>query len=247
LSGLRRLFVDTLPVEGGSVALPLASRRHAQVLRVRVGQAVCLFDARGAQAQAVVAAVERDAVMCDAQPAGVLAQRAARLTLVLGVPKAQKLDEIVRMATELGVHAVRLAHTEYSVPKLTAESHKLERVRRIAREACAQSGQPWPTLITDPEPLPAAAGAAPDDAVRLVFWEQSTAPLDTVASAQLLRSCGDVWAVMGPEGGLASEEVAGLSARGYREVGLGDSILRVDTAALVISTLLLDRMRAFGG
>jgi 16S rRNA (uracil1498-N3)-methyltransferase len=243
VSGARRLFVPQLPAAGGRVALPMESVRHAQVLRVRLGQDVCLFDSSGGQAEAKVVSIDRDTVLCDALPATALAEREARLTLVLGVPKAQKLDDIARMATELGVHAVRLAQTEHCVPKLAADSHKLERVRRIAREACAQSGQPRPTQVLAPEPLTAAAGAAPEGALRLVFWEQSVAVLDQVAPAERFGGRSDVWAVVGPEGGLSAEEVAALSALGYQQVGLGDAILRVDTAVLVISALLLDRMR----
>jgi 16S rRNA (uracil1498-N3)-methyltransferase len=243
VSDARRLFVPELPPEGGNLSLPAESVRHAQVLRVRVGQQVCLFDAAGHQADAQITRIERERIACQAEPARALPERRARLTLVLGVPKAQKLDGIVRMATELGVHALHLAQTEHSVPKLGADSPKLERVRRVAREACAQSGQPRVPEVLAPRDLAQVAAAAPAGALRVVFWEQSTASLDQVLDAGALATCQDVWAVVGPEGGLAVEEVAALRQLGYLEVGLGDAILRVDTAVLVVSTLLLDRMR----
>jgi 16S rRNA (uracil1498-N3)-methyltransferase len=220
--------------------------RHAQVLRVRVGQHVCLFDAAGQQADAHITRIERGRIMCEAGPARALPERASRLSLVLGVPKAPKLDGVVRMTTELGVHALRLAHTEHSVPRLSADSPKLERLRRVAREACAQSGQPRVPEVVAPEALVTVAAAAPKGALRVVFWEQSTASLDHVFPAPTFAACRDVWAVVGPEGGLGQDEVAALTELGYRDVGLGDAILRVDTAVLVASTLLLDRMGLLG-
>jgi 16S rRNA (uracil1498-N3)-methyltransferase len=244
MTELRRLYAAELPRDGGDVRLSADSARHAQVLRLSAGDRVCLFDAAGMEAEAEITHVERGAMTCRAQPARVLPLAAHRLTLVLGVPKAQRLDVIVRMITELGVHALRLAQTERSVPKLSHESPKLERVRRIAHEACAQSGQPRVPEIVAPELLSTIAAQAPAGAARIVFWENATQPLAQALAGFGAEALRDVWAVVGPEGGLASAEVELLSGLGYQAAGLGEGILRVETAAVVASALLLDRMRA---
>jgi 16S rRNA (uracil1498-N3)-methyltransferase len=211
-----------------------------QVLRLAVGAEVCLFDAAGREADALLTRVERGRCECAVQPPRAAQAPRARLHLVIGIPKAAKLEMIVRMVTELGVHAVYLAHTERSVPKLSADSPKLERLRRITIEACAQSGQPWAPQLTGPITLDRAAAAAPGEAEKWLFWENSKRPL----GLQSVASSGarDVWAVVGPEGGISEREVDVLRQLGFVDIGLGAGILRVETACVAVATLLLDRM-----
>jgi 16S rRNA (uracil1498-N3)-methyltransferase len=233
---LRRLYAASLPTTAGVLELDEEARRHAQVLRLRAGDEISLFDARGGEATARVRSNDKRALLCDVEPGHRLAPREARLCLVVCIPKAAKLELIVRMATELGVHAIRLAESERSVPRLSADSPKLERLRRIALEACAQSEQAWAPELSGPLPL-AAAAAAPLDAEKFVFWENATAAL-SVGPTQ----SREVWAVVGGEGGLCEHEVAVLSGLGYAQVGLGSGILRVETACVVATALLLDRL-----
>jgi 16S rRNA (uracil1498-N3)-methyltransferase len=236
MARLRRLYAASLPTAAGSLELDDEAHRHAQVLRLRAGDEITLFDARGGEASARVLSHDKRALVCEVEPGRTLAPRHARLCLIVCVPKAAKLELIVRMATELGVHAIRLAESERSVPRLSADSPKLERLRRISLEACAQSEQAWAPELSGPMPLSAAA-AAPPDAEKFVFWENASAALSVGPALG-----HDVWAVVGPEGGLCEHEVAVLAGLGYAQVGLGSGILRVETACVVATTLLLDRL-----
>lgn len=240
----RRLFVPELPAAGGGVTLPRESIEHVHVLRLAVGAELELFDAHGRQAAATLATLARDRVECLAEPATLANVRGERLTLVVCLPKAAQLESIVRMSTELGVSQVHLASSERTVPKLAPDGSKLERLRRIAREACAQSGAARPPALLGPAPLATCVAAAPDAAVKLAFWERATAPLPAAGSGAF--SCPEVWAVIGPEGGLSDAEAAQLEAAGFTLTSLGTHILRAETACVVIAALLLDRMRAFG-
>jgi 16S rRNA (uracil1498-N3)-methyltransferase len=242
MAELRRLFAPELPKEGGTLRLPVESVRHAQVLRLRAGDRVLLFDAAGSEADAEILEADRGVMTCRAEVSRSVPERTRRLTLLLGVPKAPKLETIVRMMTELGVHALCFALTERSVPKLAHDSPKLDRLKRIAREACAQSGQARALEIHAPEDLASVAARVPADAVRVVFWENATQSLEAAFASFGAAAPHDVWAVVGPEGGLAAAEVEQLEKLGYQRVGLGEGILRVDTAAVVTSALLLDRM-----
>jgi 16S rRNA (uracil1498-N3)-methyltransferase len=239
---VRRLFASHLPEAGGSITLDAEARRHAQVLRLVAGDQLCLFDGAGRQAAASVARVTRQELVCAVQPPISSARRPSRLCLIVCVPKAPKLENIVRMASELGVHAIQLAHSERAVPKLSSESPKLERLRRIALEACAQSEQLWVPELRGPVPLSAAAAAAPVSADKLVFWESATQALSLRRSPP--EEPREVWAVVGPEGGIAQDEIHVLMQLGYAPITLGRAILRVDTACIVVSALVLDRMAA---
>ena len=237
-----RLYAASLPAQPSVLELDDDAVHHAQVLRLAVGDELCLFDGEGREADARITRVQRNGWSVAVQAPRVTAERSARLSLIVCIPKAAKLEMIVRMVTELGVHAVYLAHSRRSVPKLSADSPKLERLRRIVLEACAQSGQVWAPRLFGPMTLEMAAERAPASADKVAFWEQSCEPL----SLQPAASVGprEVWAVVGPEGGICETEVNVLRRLGYAGVGLGAAILRVETACVAITTLLLDRMGA---
>jgi len=233
---VRRLFAERLPRDGGTVTLSREATAHARVLRLGEGDAVTLFDGKGLQAPAVIVGVSRERFVCDVQaPMDVLAPEAS-LTLVIALPKPNRLDTVVRMVTELGAQRILLAPGARSATDTGPSDTRLNRPRRISHEACAQSGQLVAPRIEVGEDLCELARAAPDDARRIVFWERADLPLDDDLGGR------EVWAVVGPEGGLEQAEVERLGTLGYVSASLGPSILRVDTAAVAVATLLLDRM-----
>jgi 16S rRNA (uracil1498-N3)-methyltransferase len=239
VSGLRRLYAVALPPEGGAIDLPRESVEHLHVLRLHAGDDVELFDARGGAARARLSAVTRGRVQCSAEAPRVEPVPRVRLQLMVGVPKAAKLETIVRMLTELGVAGVHLMECERSVAKVSAGSLKLERLERIAREACAQSGQAYAPVIHAPRAFETCVRAAPADALKVAFWERATVPLSAACDAAAASS--ESWAVIGPEGGLSDAEAELLRECGFALVRLGRSILRVETACVVASSLLLAR------
>jgi 16S rRNA (uracil1498-N3)-methyltransferase len=273
---IRYLSIDTIPQTTGVLTLPAGTERHLRVLRLGVGSRVRLVDGRGNRADAGILAVGKEGVICEISSLFRAPLPERRVVLVQALPKASKIETIVRMTTELGVHAIHLAVSERSVPKIKEDrfSLKVDRLERIALEACVQSEQPYSPEIHEPVSLLDAARRAPDDARRLVFWERSTQDLDTaffgfsdfplrsvtvqasnksaaiVAKQQypregLLRSHEEIWAVVGPEGGLSQQEIELLAAIGYKDVGLGRALFRVESAAPVIVALILDRLGRF--
>lgn len=235
----RRLFASPLPDEPGQLTLDDEARRHAQVLRLSVGDALTLFDAAGHEADATVTESTRRTLSCAVSASRQLPAAEARVHLALCVPKAAKLELIVRMATELGVHAITLVQSERAVPKWGGDDPKHARLIRIAIEACAQSEQAYAPIVTGPLPLTAALEARPVGAFSCAFVERSSAPLPPTLPA----STRDVWTIVGPEGGFAPHELTLIDAHGARFVSLGSAILRVETACVVACGLLLDRIR----
>jgi 16S rRNA (uracil1498-N3)-methyltransferase len=235
----RRLFAPELPSGGGEVVLPPESAHHAHVLRLAVGDRVTLFDGRAGEATATITAFTRDALSCDATARVAIARPSPALHVVLGLPKGGKLEDITRMLTELGANELHVALTERSVPRPKDAAARMARLQRVTLQACAQSGQACALELHAPAPLLEVAGRAPLDALRLVFWEGGGAQLDAAIAA---GAAHEVWAVVGPEGGLSVAEVEALRVRGFASVGLGRALLRVETAAPVIAALLLDRL-----
>lgn len=221
---MRRLPFHPIPPVGAEADFDRDGAKHARVLRLRDGDEVELFDGLGRRVAARL--VERGktlgfVVLRDLPPRAPLPPR----ELVLGLPKGPDLDAAIRMATELGATAIRLAITERSVPRLEGETDekKLARLRRIALEASRQCERDLAPEIHPPKPLLDAAADVDPSFDRFVAAERADAPGPTV------RAHGAA-VVVGPEGGFTEGELASLLALGFVPISLGPTILRVSTA-----------------
>jgi 16S rRNA (uracil1498-N3)-methyltransferase len=162
------------------------------------------------------------------------------ITLVQGLPKGDKLEAVIRAATELGVARIVPAATARAVVRLDAARAEARRSRweRVAREAAKQCGRSRLPAIDPPRPIAdCLADPAGDDTLRLCFWEQETAPLGDVLDALTAPPAAAV-AVVGPEGGLAPEEVALARREGWCVVGFGPRLLRTETAGPAVIAAL---------
>lgn len=223
---------------GEALELGPEAAQHARVLRLGVGDAVCLFDGRGASARATIVQLGKGSLRCALSEAPSHAVRGARVVLVQCVPKGGKLDDIVRMTTELGVAEIALAYSEHCVAR-AAESRreqKLERLERIAVEAARQSEQAYLPEIREPRPLAEVIARAPEHAHRVACVERSDTPFPLTLSAD------ELWLVIGPEGGLSEGDRALLRGARFISIALGPTILRTETAAVVGVALALERL-----
>lgn len=177
------------------------------------------------------------------------AVRLPRVTLAQGLAKGEKMDDIVRQTTELGVYRIVPFAAERSVVKLEGSKAlaREQRWRRVAAEASKQSQRadmPHVSgIVRSAELAEALAGS-----VVLVCWEEAPdAPGIAAALAEAaLRDTDDVAVVVGPEGGLTEREVASLLASGARVCSLGSTILRTETAGVVATALALYARGALG-
>lgn len=222
---------DTLTVRG--------ERLHylAHVLRLREGAALEVFDGRGARFAATVVSLGEDAatLSLSAPQPGVFG---SALTLLQGLPKADKLEWIIQKGTELGVSRFMPVATARAVVKLDAErgAHKRERWQKIADEAARQCGRSDTAAVEAPQPLLQAAAALPEGTQLLILDEEERT---LRLSAAVRRDPGPVALVIGPEGGLSREEVAALQGRGGIPVTLGPRVLRTETAGIAAASVLL--------
>lgn len=240
---VRRLLAPTLPAAGGLVELEGASVRHALVLRMKVGDTLVLFDGRGQEADAVVDAVDRERVSCRAGPCGSVPSENVHLGLMLAIPKGSKLDDCVRMATELGVHEIVLLETERTIPRWSADraASRLERLDRVVQEAAAQCERADIPSIHAPASLAVSLARFDQGMLGVVFAARATGRLAAPTTAPAAA-----WCAVGPEGGFTDVELAALVEAGFDRATLGPTILRVETAVPAALTLLRDRLDGFG-
>lgn len=207
-----------------------AGRYVTQVRRLGIGARFVLFDPEARlEADAVLERAGAEVVVELGEP------RAARLvplraaTVIQCVGKADKLDQVVRDATELGATAILPAISERSVAKRTTES-ALHRLRRIAVEAARQCGRGDVPHIAAPRPLTEVLSeAAPG--VRVALDPLATTPL---AQALSRPNVSTFTFVVGPEGGLTATELAESVERGFERVRFGRFVLRTETVAAAV-------------
>jgi 16S rRNA (uracil1498-N3)-methyltransferase len=157
------------------------------------------------------------------------------ILLFQALPKGAKLDLIVRQAAEGGITEIHPFVSDYSIPRIDGAG-RVERWRRIIKEARQQSGSPTATEITTPR----AIGAL------LNYWEtvktEATRPLGIIFHQDPLAQGGfheylginpDLVALaIGPEGGFSPEEVSRFLTAGFKPLVIGNTVLRTETAAL---------------
>jgi 16S rRNA (uracil1498-N3)-methyltransferase len=204
-----------------SVLLDGPEGRHAAaVRRIRVGEIVQLGDGRGTVALAEAVAVGKDSVEF-----AVL----SRITLAQALVKGDRGELAVETATEAGVDAILPWRAVRCVAKWEQGPRgekALAKWRSTVREAAKQARRPWVPEVG--EPVGTGQLAAHPGAI-LVLHE--SAP-DVLRAADL-PATGDVLLVVGPEGGVADEELDLLAGAGGRAVRLGPEVLRASTAAAV--------------
>jgi 16S rRNA (uracil1498-N3)-methyltransferase len=234
---LRRLYAEELPGEGGRVILDESAGRHVRVLRLGPGDAVVLFDGKGRTAAARVESVDEQ-VSCQAEAPVLGATRRARLVLMLAVPKGTKLDDCVRMATELGADEIALMQSERTVPRWDAERSRsrLDRLTRIAIEASAQCERDDVPIVHAPRTCAAWLKDVPIEAQGVLFGARAHGPL------VLDRIPTELWCAVGPEGGFTNEEIALFKRAGFSFASLGTRVLRVETAVPAALAIVADRL-----
>ena len=217
-----------------------ASHHLCRVLRLRDGDRFVAFDpALLVEADAVIIEASGSAVRVEigaTRPAGVIAL--APLVLVYGLAKGDKVDAVVRDATELGATRIVIARTARAVAKVEGDraSAKVDRWRRISEQAARQCGRADPPIIEGVLDWQAALDAAAADAdadARFCLWENATDPLGPKLSDVIARR-GSLAFAVGPEGGLTEAEVEAARVSGFAPVSLGRFILRTETVAAAV-------------
>ncbi len=208
----------------------------SRVLRVKAGDALEVFDGAGHEFDArVTSLTETHATLQLGAPRQAPAPRP--LTLLQGLPKADKLELVLQKGTELGASGFMPVACERCVVKLDGkEEKKRERWQRIVEEAARQSGRADVPHVALPRPLmDAVRGLDKDVAVLVLDEEEQALPLSTAVAPLGARPLA---LVIGPEGGLSRAEVAALKAAGAIPVTLGRLILRTETAGLAAVSVL---------
>jgi 16S rRNA (uracil1498-N3)-methyltransferase len=206
-------------LDAGMIGLDEPTRHHlGRVLRLRTGESVSATDGAGRWRLGTVVG---DGASISIQAAGPVVEeqrREAPITIATAIPKGDRLDWLVQKVAELGADRLMLLHAERSVVRWKADraARHLDRLRRIADEACRQSRRVWRLEIDGPIEAASVLG-------EFAVAEPGGRPLAPTDRA----------VAVGPEGGWSPAELSGAHDR----VALGDTILRTETAAVAATAL----------
>lgn len=227
---MTRIHVAAALSVGAELDLPDDAARHvAQVLRMRAGEALTLFDgAAGEYAAVIIEAGRRDVRVRIDRHDPVDRESRLDVTLAQCVSKGDRMDYTIQKAVELGVTRIVPLLSERSVVKLDAErwDKKLEHWRGVAVSACEQSGRTRVPDVAAVQKLDAWLAAPADGALRLVL-----APTASV-SLRTLDTAAKIALLIGPEGGLSDPEISAARHAGCVGIGLGPRVLRTETAGV---------------
>ncbi len=227
-----RLYV-TSPL---AVAAPVAptldqSRYLTQVMRLKAGDELLVFNGRDGEWRCTVAEVLKKGVILRAEEQVRPQTFGPDLELIVAVVKKARVETIVEKAAELGARRVRLVLTK----RTNADRIRLDRLDAIAEEAAEQTGRMDVPVVDDPVRLDALLDGW-EAGRRLMFCDETGgAP----AVAALAAAGPGPWSILiGPEGGFSPEEGERLRSLPFTTaVSLGPRILRADTAAIAAMTL----------
>jgi 16S rRNA (uracil1498-N3)-methyltransferase len=255
-----RFFVDR-PVKF-SVTITGEDAHHIRdVIRLHTGETIEVVDPGGNVSDAEITAIEPGEVIAKVIERHEGPTVLPEVYLFQAMPKAGKFDDIIRMTTEIGVAGIYPLITERVVVKFDGEKagKKLDRWRKIAAEAAKQSHR---TTIPGINPVLTWKDALVElrkFEIIITFWEEESMvlPCEVLGSyrselgsrltsdkpSQLQHPLPRIAVIIGPEGGLSDKEAVDLKEAGANTVTMGESILRVETAAPVAIALVLYDLR----
>ncbi|MFP4052481.1 MAG: RsmE family RNA methyltransferase [Phycisphaerae bacterium] len=215
------------------VPLPEEEARHAtQVLRLRTGDAMELFDGTGKVARGRLKSACKRAVDVQVEQVRQRNRPGAVVTVAFAVPKGKRLDWLLEKCTELGAAVLQPVRFERSVAGEGEFSESKRRRWAIhCVQACKQSGGDFLPDIR--APLPLGEYLVAEDTTRRLLGDPEGQAIASVAGPH------DSAAVLiGPEGGLSDPERRSAIDAGFRPVRLGHTVLRVETAAVAMLAAL---------
>ncbi|MBU0672256.1 MAG: 16S rRNA (uracil(1498)-N(3))-methyltransferase [Candidatus Margulisbacteria bacterium] len=206
------------------------------VLRLKPGDELELLDGSGKIYFSKITEMKKDKITCEIlEHRTSNVERRTQVAIAQCLPKAKKMDLIIQKCTELGAHKIIPTLSERSI----AKGEKLERWKKIAKEASEQSGR---TTIPEIAPLTNFAEVLKqkkDYDLALIPWElEQEQTLKSVLTTALRTPSTTILILIGPEGGFSQKEIDLAKEAGFTPISLGKRILRTETAGLAIMAMI---------
>lgn len=238
---MNRFYVDSKNISGDKIAISDRVQVHhiKDVLRLKAKEEVTVFDDKGREYFSVIEEMSPGKI--SAKVIGVresISRPRVRVTVACAIPKKSKIDDIIDKLTQLGVDRIIPLLTERVIVKLDDRKKALRKARweKIALSSAKQSQRNIMPVVDPVRDIKEVFSISREFDLKLIptlYGERKS--LKEVFKDSFARN---ILFLIGPEGDFSREEVELARKAGFIPVSLGDSVLRVETAALCLASFI---------
>lgn len=225
-------YIDQIPEAGSLATVDGDEGFHAaSVRRLRVGERIVLGDGAGTVADCTVEQVEKRALHARVTDRRGVTAPVPPVTVVQAIPKAERSELAIELATEAGADSFIAWQAARCVARWDGPRAEkgLRRWRAVARSGARQSRRAFIPEVSGVASTAEVVARIAAGGLVLVLHESATAPITELGLAQ----ANSITLIVGPEGGIADDELAAFTGAGAHVVRLGPTVLRTSTAAAV--------------
>ncbi|MCK9594701.1 MAG: RsmE family RNA methyltransferase [Candidatus Omnitrophica bacterium] len=239
---MNRFYCVSVKITGDKASLTEESVVHhiRDVLRLKPGEEMVVFDQAGCQFKGVIKAILPREIIVRVKeiiPAA-KADHRVKICVACAIPKRSKFDDIIDKLTQLGVDRIIPMITERVVVKMEKEKQEARKVRwaKIALAASQQSQRSSIPLVEKVMDFGQVMVLSSGFDMRLI----PTLPGKRKAFKDILEAAKpeNIMVLIGPEGDFSEDETAAALRSGFIPVSLGDLVMRVETAAVYVAAIL---------
>jgi 16S rRNA (uracil1498-N3)-methyltransferase len=233
---MHRFYVDRIDGETASISDAGQLHHLKDVLRLKTGAAVVVCDSQGNEYTGTVAGIERKQAVIKVTASIPARRNKMKLTIACAIPKGDRMDDIIDQLTQLGVARIIPMDTERVVVKLdeAKKEARLKRWRKIAPNAARQSQRNRIPLIEPVTNITDVIARSQDFDLKLIPHLEGERKL--IKDVLVAARPKNVIVLIGPEGDFTPAEVGLALKAGFIPVSLGDTVLRVATAAVAVAS-----------
>jgi len=244
---MHRFYVSPEDWSPGALRLAGSEAHHArEVLRMKVGEKLVVFNGRGREITAEIVDLGADQIGLRKLHEAETPPLQCRIVLGQAIPKGKNMDLIVQKAVEIGAAEIAPIISDRTIVHVDSESaaQKQSRWQQIAIEAAKQCGQNWLPHVHGPRKLSELFSTAADESFDLQLigsLQPGARHLKEVLadySSEHQHRPQSVLMLVGPEGDFTPAELELARRHGCRPITLGPVILRVETAAIYCLSIL---------
>ena len=209
-----------------------------KVLRLGTGDRITVFDTESTEYEGTITDISTGTIALRVHDTRRLqTEPELELNLFQAILKGNRMDGIISQATQLGVSGIFPVISERTQVRSTA---KVDRWNKIAQESTKQCGRVTPPVVSQPVRFQNSFGIKEQSEMKIILYENQDKLLGDYMDS-FAKSVSSVNVYTGPEGGFSGREIALAEKKGYTTLGLGERILRAETASVVSLALLQSR------
>ena len=206
-----------------------------KVLRLGDGDQITVFDTESTEYEGRITDLSPGTIVIQVHDTYLLkTESGLELNLFQAILKGNKMDGIISQATQLGVSGIFPVVSERTQVRSTA---KIDRWNKIALESIKQCGRVTPPVVSEPVDFRNSFGIKKQSGMKVILYENQSELLGDYMDS-VSRPVNSVNVYVGPEGGFSEQEIALAKEEGYMVLGLGERILRAETASVASLVLL---------